>query len=184
MSLTFAQLWGSFHFSLSLCQFLLWRHLYPGFHWKHTETPVSLTLWGGGTLSVSPLLQHGCIFTWECGSENTSTWIQHPAGDEELWPQLPHTCTQGHTHTHWGDAAGHRTAPSCFYSEDTAGWRSVGCGRQHEHTPPTLGSGLGLWSEREDQSAVDSVEWDCGPALWELCKIIWLDLALPVYVGQ
>lgn len=47
-----------------------------------------------------------------------------------------------HTHTHWGCAAGHRT--------DTAGRWRLELAHQHEHTPPTQGSGAGLWSERNE----------------------------------
>lgn len=74
------------------------------------------------------------------------------------WPVV--TPSTPHTHTHWGDAAGHRTEQGRLCSAHTAGWRPVGRVRQHEHTPPTPGSGVGLWSEREreDRSAVHNAE--------------------------
>lgn len=49
---------------------------------------------------------------------------------------------QTHMQTHWGGAGDHRT--------DTAGRWLLELARQHEHTPLTRGSRVGLWSEIND----------------------------------
>lgn len=108
---------------------------------------------------------------------NTSTWIRHPAGDGLPWPTPLHR-VHTHIHTHRGDAAGHRTERGRRCSAHTAGWRPVGCVRQHEHTPPTLGSGNGLWSERERRIGQWWTVWSRTPGRHSECCVRSLGLGL------
>lgn len=107
--------------------------------------------------------------------ESTPGWRRHA-----LTPSP--TATHSLAHTHWGGAEGRRTKQGCFCSEDTSGWRLVGCVRQHGHTPATPGSGVGLWPEREKQSVLDCVGVGLQASTPKCCVrslgLVWLCLCM------